>query len=74
MKWISVKDKLPEVDLIKDRTYVISYFEDRDDTEESFNIAKYDKKGWYIITVPCFQYVIYVTHWMPLPKIPQKEK
>ena len=67
MKWISVKDELPE-----DNSRVLI------DDEGLVEIAEYKADGWpqgFIIIENGGEYVTEIepTHWMPLPKIHNHE-
>jgi hypothetical protein len=65
MEWISVKDRLPEKDipvLCYDGTYIDvgEYWYDENDKPVFFNPPSPPKD--------------YITHWMPLPKPPEKKE
>jgi hypothetical protein len=65
MEWISIEDKLPDLD-----------------KEVLFTYEDYVNLGSYIFYDPGFRWLDHtghlyrseVTHWMPLPKIPEKRK
>jgi len=65
MKWISVKDKLPDVDIYV-LGYNISWGETQVVCRKSHSLQGY-----------CFldsdDYNVNITHWMPLPKPPKEE-
>lgn len=81
MKWISVKDRLPDkyIDiLVFDgiNIYTASYKEGYE-TSNLFDINKgiffYSNAfGEYIGGHECDEWAIPVTHWMPLPKPPKE--
>ncbi len=64
MEWISVKDRLPESEVM-----VLTYLEDDDDYRIDYII---------IFDVPLWACILErdnykVTHWMPLPEAPKDE-
>ena len=82
-EWISVKDKLPE----KDGAYLVTTnsFGDRQSVKlrwfakDGENVDAYDLAGqkdvWYLYDIECgYVSIKTVTHWMPLPEPPKKEK
>lgn len=68
MNWISVKDRLPE----KDDTYLVAVeIFDFDGRHLNAYIGFYDieDKDW---TLDCCTLDYVVTHWMPLPRLPEE--
>lgn len=68
MKWISVKERLPEIDL-----YVLIFC-----PKSSIQIASLQRRCdsynlQWILDQPCDEYSAdgFVTHWMPLPDFPE---
>lgn len=71
-EWISVKDRLPEeIDGESKAVLVIVKFVDfRGNVwSENYNIAWTENGEW-----DCIGRMGIVTHWMPLPEPPEKEK
>ena len=79
MKWISVKDKLPD----KDGRYLCCWGEHKYIVIYSFakklsKVDKYDfkgknRKGWYDYDSEWgYSEMCGVTHWMPLPELPKE--
>lgn len=69
MRWISVKDRLPEPG-----SYVLVFTDDRDTYTALYYVCGYENHGhWMVIDRPSRFYKIAhkVTHWMPLPKPPE---
>ena len=78
MKWISVKDQLPEID-----AWVLVYC---DDMSNTYHVTKlYDENKYYrdkartrkdkyppsLVWSSDESYIEEVTHWMPLPQKPE---
>jgi hypothetical protein len=65
MEWISVKERLPEVD-----GRVIVHAPSADPRHPLINFAWYDPSGFGWSLFPhCF--IDSITHWMPLPEPPE---
>lgn len=64
-KWISTKDKLPE-----DGKEVLFY------GDSSVMVGWYDAdKGYWVLSdADMIAYQDDVTHWMPLPRLPEEDK
>ena len=62
-KWISVKDKLPEP-----LSQCLVYSPRRNNARK-IETATYTKLGWITAT-----YFPEVTHWMPLPELPEEDE
>lgn len=63
MKWISVKDRLPEVN-----QRVLVWLKDDDEAYK----AKYESENWFDpLPCSCCCWMGKVTHWMPLPEKPE---
>lgn len=60
--WISVEDGLPE-----NGDDVLVYTSD-----EYVSLGEYSNRKWRVYGTPYFDPIAHVTHWMPLPKPPQK--
>lgn len=78
MKWISVKDRLPEKDgayIINEaftHTNQISIARWTSDYKSYFNERLNGRAVWYRYSSECGDYeIIRVTHWMPLPEPPK---
>lgn len=56
-EWISVDDNLPNIN-----THVLVFLSDRGFQEVPYMITKFDKYGFNVSKV---------THWQPLPQLPQ---
>ena len=66
-EWISVKDRLPEAG-----GYVVCIAKRNPFSRFMPMVAKIEKNGW--VNPITEQYISEVTHWMPLPKMPQPPK
>ena len=69
-EWVSVEDELPDFD-----TPVLVYVKDIFDNKSIINITKYTitydlTNNWLGYENSSFK----ITHWMPLPKPPEKEE
>ena len=76
MKWIKTKDKLPKnftKVLCTDGEYV--YYSEYTSPNSGFNDSKFILvKGVGIVAPFDYYHKKIITHWMPLPKIPNNEK
>ena len=66
MKWISIEDKLPEVD-----TEVLILMEVGGNIERGLHIGNGNFKANWCSRVGT-DHTYKVTHWMPLPELPEK--
>ena len=66
-EWISVTDRLPEVG-----GYVVCIAKRNPFSRFMPMVAKIEKNGW--VNPITEQYISEVTHWMPTPEPPEKEK
>jgi hypothetical protein len=68
-EWINVNDRLPN-----DRDYVLTFSDDLIDTQMFYinDIARGKNKHWYFSDNSNDWIDDNVTHWMPLPKIPNE--
>lgn len=69
MKWVSVKDMLPDKDY---KGYLAVIYQDTSYSGEGTEIGWLDKNGEiYLNTCRCCRNdVVEITHWMPLPEAP----
>ena len=70
MSWISVDDKVPET---SDDVLCLVYIEEYGIENHCF-VGFYEDKGWfhsYNMTNDFSKTPIQVSHWMPLPKLPE---
>jgi len=67
MSWISVKDSLPE----KDDIYLVCviFFENAGKSKVDIGFYDEEDKDW---TLDCCTLDYVVTHWMPLPSLPEE--
>ena len=65
-KWISVKDRLPEVG-----GYVVCIAKRNPFSRFMPMVARIEKNGW--VNPITEQYISEVTHWMPMPAQPKGE-
>ena len=76
MEWISVKDKLPDRQLEGFKTYLVASWSH---TREIYHVGSYDWRDNFF--QDCYGEKMSfddgyweITHWMPLPEPPLKEK
>ena len=65
--WISVQDRLPEVG-----GYVVCIAKRNPFSRFMPMVARIEKNGW--VNPITEQYISEVTHWMPMPELPEREK
>ena len=63
-EWISVKDRLPEVG-----GYVVCIAKRNPFSRFMPMVARIEKNGW--VNPMTEQYISEVTHWMPMPELPE---
>ena len=66
-EWISVKDRLPEAG-----GYVVCIAKRNPFSRFMPMVARIEKNGW--VNPITEQYISEVTHWMPMPEPPEREK
>ena len=66
LKWISVKDRLPEVG-----GYVVCIAKRNPFSRFMPIVARIEKNGW--VNPITEQYISEITHWMPMPRPPKGE-
>ena len=64
-EWISVYDELPEVG-----GYVVCIAKENPFSRFMPMVARIEKNGW--VNPKTEQYISEVTHWMPLPELPEE--
>ena len=62
--WISVEDRLPE----KNQA-VLGWYKDNPFAGYTYGVVSWNGKGWVFVYAQ--RYVTNVTHWMPLPEMPE---
>lgn len=74
-KWISVESKLPDMKtVIAGESYFAHVLTLTDDKDYPVRIAYYDSelKEWFFVNDPFPTKRVKVTHWMVLPKLPER--
>ena len=73
-RWIKVEDRLPTPDEYD--WVLVNVMFDEDGTYGVPQVAEYRKGEWwgYCDDVPLTELWITVTHWMPLPEYPERER
>lgn len=70
--WISVNDKLPEVTKENPDHEVLTYIEEKEDTDLRMVLQAYHYEQKLFSTERCL--IAKVTHWMELPEPPPQDR